>query len=695
MFLASGFRPEYKFILFLLLSIVQGFSQRSLHHTPVLQAESGIDLVLEATPMSSAEILEGKLFYRVAGGSAFTEQFFEKYGFNYRTVLGADKLSLSGLEYVVVFRFKNGSLATYPTQDPFDNPHLVDIIKSDHDDGLFSTNIVQSNVLILSPEPEEILRRDEVVIAASYFNSSNIDEESITLIFDGINVTEKAYIGDGLLSFDPGRLENGTHDITINMFDLDGQKLLPLTWFFNVGSAIKKNAEIFDYGGSLRSKLSTEKIAGIPLEVGELSGKFEGDLNWARISSQFKITTRESPYRQPRSKLGTNISFGRILKMDFGDFNPHFTPFTIDGKRVRGFNLDADFKWVRFQYIKGELNRAIQHTGKMDGAYKFLPLETITDSTGLNTHFMDRKGYSFQRNITALRISIDIKSKFLMGLHLLQVRDEKNSINTILRNSTFTVDSTFADLAGVYTLPEFQNLVESEGDSLIFLESKKWSGGAPKDNLVIGFNLGRTFDQKKLTFDFNWNLSLFNRNIWDGAMSRADLDVALDDTLDGFIGGQSQDGGAGIDTGKIFIDPLKIERFFTINTYMSPLVPIDITTIQESPFSSIINMPSAAYNLRLRGNYAKNSFMVEYRQVGPEYISLGNPFLRNNIREFSIKNRISFLDYRLMVSAGFKHQDNKIIKTVVDPLSTNIFSLNLNFMPGPGMPGFMINFQSI
>ncbi|MEE8335487.1 MAG: hypothetical protein V3S48_03515, partial [Candidatus Neomarinimicrobiota bacterium] len=327
--------------------------------------------------------------------------------------------------------------------------------------------------------------------------------------------------------------------------------------------------------------------------------------------------------------------------------------------------------------------------------YEFLPLETITDSTGLKTHFMDRKGYSFQRNLVALRISVDFKSKFKMGLHILQVRDDKNSIKAALGNSTFTVDSTIADLAGVYTLPEFQNLVESGGDSLTFLESKKWSGGAPKDNLVIGFNLGRTFDQKKLTFDFNWNLSLFNRNIWDGAMSRADLDVALDDTLDGFIGGQSQDGGAGIDTGKIFINPLDIEQFFTINTYMSPLVPIDITTIQEHPFSSIINMPSAAYNLRLRGNYAKNSFIVEYRQVGPEYISLGNPFLRNNIREFSINNRISFLDYRLMLSAGFKHQDNKIIKTVIDPLSTNTFSLNLNFMPGPGMPTFMINFQSI
>jgi len=691
------FWRNYVFLIVLFFSPTPGFSQGSLHHTVVDRAESGHELALEATPMSAAQVVEGKLFYRVAGEQAFAEQFFEKYGFNYRTILSADKLTAGGLEYVVVFRFNDGSMATYPNHDPFINPQLVEIHQSDNSPRVTDQSIL-SNILILSPDPEEILRGDEVVIAASYFNTSNVDLESITLSFNGLNVTEQAYVGEGLLSYDPGKLDNGMHQITINMDDLEGQKFTPLSWNFMVGSALSKSSDYFSYGGSIGSRLSTEKVGGIPLEIGELSGQIEGDFKWAKVRNQFKITTRESPYKQPQNKLGTNFIFGRILKLDIGDFNPHFTPFTIDGKRVRGFNLDLDFNWLRFQYLKGELNRTVQHSGQLNSAYSFIPEETITDSTGINSYFMDRKGYNFERNILALRFSIDIKSKFIMGLHLLQVRDNKNSIQMILPNSSFTVDSTFAGItAGEYSYNEFLNLVENsgQGDSLKFLESKIWSGGAPKDNLVLGFNIGRKFDQKKLSLDFNWNLSLFNRNIWDGAMSRAEMDLALDDQADGKIGGQAQGGGSSIDTSDIIFDPLKIEKFFTINTYMSPLVPIDITTIQKKPFSTIINMPSAAYNLKLRGNYAKNSFMVEFRQVGPEYISLGNPFLRNNIREFSIKNRMSFLDYRLMITGGFKHQDNQILETVVDPLSTNTFSMNLNFMPGPGMPSFMFNYQSI
>ncbi len=41
-----------------------------------------------------------------------------------------------------------------------------------------------------------------------------------------------------------------------------------------------------------------------------------------------------------------------------------------------------------------------------------------------------------------------------------------------------------------------------------------------------------------MTLDFNWNMSLYNRDIWDSVMSRADLDTALDDCWMGGLGVQ-------------------------------------------------------------------------------------------------------------------------------------------------------------
>ena len=50
-----------------------------------------------------------------------------------------------------------------------------------------------------------------------------------------------------------------------------------------------------------------------------------------------------------------------------GDFYPQFNQFTIDGKRVRGVGLKIDFKQFQFQYINGELNRAVHHAGQTNG----------------------------------------------------------------------------------------------------------------------------------------------------------------------------------------------------------------------------------------------------------------------------------------------------------------------------------------
>tara|TARA_Y100000782_G_C10136739_1_gene245278 strand:- start:212 stop:1177 length:966 start_codon:yes stop_codon:yes gene_type:complete len=128
---------------------------------------------------------------------------------------------------------------------------------------------------------------------------------------------------------------------------------------------------------------------------------------------------------------------------------------------------------------------------------------------------------------------------------------------------------------------------------------------------------------------------------------------------------------------------------------MTPLLPIDYVSFEDHPIATIINMPSAAFSLRLKGNYSWNSFRIEYRQIGPEFTSLGNPYLTKNVREFFIQDRLALLDHKLFLTTSFKHQDNKILSSINDPLSTNTFSGSFNLMPGPGVPSIMVNVQSV
>ncbi|NIA18795.1 MAG: hypothetical protein GWO85_01720, partial [Simkaniaceae bacterium] len=230
--------------------------------------------------------------------------------------------------------------------------------------------------------------------------------------------------------------------------------------------------------------------------------------------------------------------------------------------------------------------------------------------------------------------------------------------------------------------------------------TSKWVGSDPQDNVVTGFEIVSLFDQNKLRFEFDWNISLYNRNIWDGAMSLAELDTILDDTLDGLIGTEYDENGQ-VTPGSLMLDttaltsPLDYEELFTVNQYMTPLIPIDIASFSDAPIASIINMPSAAFAIRLIGNYYFNNFTIEYHQVGPEFVSLGNPYMTNNVREFTMKNRIRLLDNKLILSAGYQHRDNKILKTAVDPLNTNTLSASMTLMPGADAPTIMFNFQSI
>jgi hypothetical protein len=135
---------------------------------------------------------------------------------------------------------------------------------------------------------------------------------------------------------------------------------------------------------------------------------------------------------------------------------------------------------------------------------------------------------------------------------------------------------------------------------------------------------------------------------------------------------------------------------FTVHPlYMSPIVPIDPIVYGKSKFRAVMNMPSSAYFLRMKGSYSFNNLLIEYRQLGSQYKSFGNPYLTNNIREFTLNDRLSLLGRRLMMVAGYKYRDNKLSELIANPIATKTVSFNTTLVPGPGAPSIVMNIQSI
>ena len=223
----------------------------------------------------------------------------------------------------------------------------------------------------------------------------------------------------------------------------------------------------------------------------------------------------------------------------------------------------------------------------------------------------------------------------------------------------------------------------------MIIPTKNWNNGTPKENLAFGFDLETALDNRKLLFQFAWNTSFTNTNIWAGIANSDSLDLMMDTLSDGLIMEK-------YDILTLGENIEKYENIFTIHPrYMTPILPIDPNEFNENPFRAIINMPASAFYFRMKGNYSFNNLLVEYRQIGSEYKSFGNPYLTNNTREFIINDRLSALGRRLMMVVGYKYKDNNLSETVANPVKTNTISFNTTLVPGSGAPSIVMNIQSI
>jgi len=399
-----------------------------------------------------------------------------------------------------------------------------------------------------------------------------------------------------------------------------------------------------------------------------------------RFKTKIKLTTQENPLYQARNVYEFGLNLGEFIQLNFGDTNPRISQFTMAGKRIRGLEFDLSLGWFQLHFVKGEINRSIK--GDKTKAYSY----TIdTDDEGNKFLSLSRQGYTFKQDVFAGRLAFGKGEHFQWGIHFLKARDDTLSINKKMVDGLIYYEDPSGiiselDYGQVYTINELGDQFQID-----------WSGVNPKDNIVLGTDLGISLDQKRIVLEGEMAFSLTNNNIWGGAISKAELDTLIDDKADNKL--------ASFDLERIPIDPIDITDWFIINSNIVPLSPLDPNAFGDSATISIgeaiMSMPSLAYRGRAVINYFGNYFSIEYSQVGPEFLSLANPYLLNDKRELKISDKLRLLDNRLMVNLGYKHQDDDILTTIKNIETQNTFSLGLNILPGPGLPTANLTFRTI
>ena len=535
----------------------------------------------------------------------------------------------------------------------------------------------QSGVLIMSPNPGEEISSNDILIAVSFYRMNGVNPGDIKLTLDGQDITSQAFIDSDIISCLVDNLDPGEHQVTLVL----GGPVRPETWSFSV--AMKEPA--LEYSGRIRSGSSVDQIGDQSLNISQVMLNMKGTAyEWLKFRTNVKLTTQENLLYQPRNVYGFSFALQDFATLNLGDSNPRISYFTMNGKRIRGMDANLKIGWFNAHLVQGEINRAVQ--GASEKAYEY----TIdTDDEGTKYLSLGRSGYTFKQNVLSGRLALGRGEKFQWGLNFMKARDDTTSVTQVLDDATivYSPDATGyvagLDSGTVYTIRDLGSIVQ-------FQDGANWSGAGPKDNIVLGTDLGIYLDNKRILLEGELAFSLTNNNIWGGPLTLAAMDTLIDDSLDNKISSFDLSG---------LPDPADYTHILIINSNLTPLIPIDINAFGDSSTVSIddavLSMPSLAYRGRAVVNYFGNYLAMEYSQVGPEFNSLANPYLVTNKREFSFSDKLKLLQNRLMITAGYKHQDDDILTTVENVESQNTLSLGVNALPGPGLPTVNFTYRSI
>jgi hypothetical protein len=549
-------------------------------HTTIQVADEGkpidFEMLLENPP---TDVEEANLFYREKGEDVFDRIEMIDAGGKYVARIAGKEVNPNGLEYYMSVNLDDGQEITFPEVEPKSIP--IEIAVKPNEDSPSSLETI-----ILSPEKNETILKEDLLIAVSLFNGEGLlDLNSVILLLDGMDITSQANITVDLISYVPYQIRSGEHIVELRMNDIEGNELPALRWNFYVieePTPVKLvNIRGRIYGDSRYEKISDEKVWRNKLDI-----KFDGNYNWLNYAGRAFITSDEKSYLQPRDRYFLSLS-NSWFRLNFGDTNPMFSDLVLRGRRVRGLSVNLRSKWSSLGFVFGQTNRKIEGSEDEYGTYR--------------------------RDLLGIRTSFGKHERFLFGLSLLKSKDAVNSIEY---------------------------------------------GIKPKDNIVIGSDIQTVLDERRIILKGEVAFSLYNDNIAGGAISKADLDTL------------------GIE---LPIDPKDYEQYFVINPSM---VPIDPTT-----------MSSLAYVVRLKLNYFKNLLNFNYKSIGSEYNCLENSYLQNDIRGFSISDRVRFFNNQAYLMLGYENYNDNLSNDKTATTNSQIFSANISYYPLEDLPDVNLSFR--
>ena len=282
------YKNIYLFIYIIFFGLTFG---QAIYHDFPKEIPSQIPFSVDVlTDFNNQSYINYILYYRIDGQLSYFQQpmIADDNGY-YHSIIPANHIISGYVEYFIQLEMSDGNIASLPDNSPNINPFIIKIIDDDYSNQNTTSNInfLKSDVTILSPLPYENILVDDLMISLSYFQLEGLDVESIEILLDNINITDRAIIKTNHLVIDPPKLYKGRHSIKVTMYNNYGISFEPIIWTFNIISDETKLSQDqkFKYNGRIWNDYLNNTVDALETSYNTFNFNFNGKTEWLNFST--------------------------------------------------------------------------------------------------------------------------------------------------------------------------------------------------------------------------------------------------------------------------------------------------------------------------------------------------------------------------------------------------------------------------
>lgn len=652
------------FVILLLYIPLIGYAQHQIvHRAPIsVIAESDLTLSFTIIGISPQSVQDATIFYNVDGELTSRRVLASFDGYSFKATIPGETIRGATLYYYIIVDSPTGARVAFPSARADIEPVRVPIILSNDmgSDAPSIGTVSDIDFEILSPQPGSNMSANDALIAISFFyTNETANANNFRLYVNGLDVTTQADVSEYLITYFNTNLPYGQNTAEL-IYKLDKGHISITQFAFNIVDPASRLARIAmgesTFNGDVDLTVRNQVNAGNNYDFLRGSVNIRGREGEFRYSLNGLLTSQESDRLQPQNRYGVHLSYKEVARLEVGHVYPTINPLLMAGRRTYGVHAEAKFfnKNINLQVIAGQLNR------RVESLYDDIKVSITSETTGSGATFQDTTysmgmlpggGGTFQQDIMGGRVSFGNAKYIQIGINALQVRDNVGSIDYFNKYNTTTMQRFDRNL----TVNERNYL--SENPEILNVSR---ATSSPIDNLVAATDIFLRLNKSRITVNADAAVSLLNNDISEGYLS-----VERADEL-------------GLELGQDIANLFDMLSFLIIINERMNSLPLRFVDDGAELF-----IPGGifAYQGRANFNYVNNMLGIQYRWIGPDFVSLANNGIRRDIAGITLTDRFRLLDNTVYVNLLYENLNDNLRGQLNSTTNTNTYGTTVSWFP--------------